>query len=385
MYAVAEIIKCIFSKSNVEMIDYDTYVKMKYHSIDLLLAPFLSSLIMPDELRAEWKKRIINQIALNLQREHMQKQLPITVPYVILKGTSASQYYPHPQYRTMGDIDIITKREDFNQAYHELVNNGFTICKELEREVGFIKNGIVIELHRYFASLNDPKKAKYMDDLIIENITPYHVLPDDINGLVLLEHINQHLEKGLGLRQIIDWMMFVDKCLPDEKWPAFEKYAKAIGLDNLAVVTTRMCEIYLGLPQRAWCSGADEELCEQLMDYIMACGNFGIIRAQNISTGENVFYLGKTPKSFLGLLQERGLANWEAARKRKYLRPFAWLYQLNRYAFRGIGREGGFSKAREEYKAAHKRVDMFRKLGVRQSADGLAVYKNGKYVKRKHS
>ena len=38
------------------------------------------------------------------------------------------------------------------------------------------------------------------------------------NGLVLLGHINQHLEEGLGLRQILDWALYVDKALDDDAW-----------------------------------------------------------------------------------------------------------------------------------------------------------------------
>lgn len=39
------------------------------------------------------------------------------------------------------------------------------------------------------------------------------------------------------------------------------------------------------------------------------------------------------------------------------------------------------SKLKEEYKEARRRNDMFDKLGVKQTANGLAMYKEGKYVK----
>ncbi|QTE67404.1 nucleotidyltransferase family protein [Clostridiales bacterium] len=381
MSSVFDVIKLIFWNSEKVTVDRDTYDVLAYHMIDALAASALSRIEMPDDLRMEWKTSIMRQVVYNAQVNYVQNHLPITVPYVVLKGSSAAQYYPYPEYRIIGDIDIITRREDFDQAYQELLQGGFVISKELDREVGFLKNDVLAELHRFFASLNDPKQAKYMDDLIIENIGSSHMLPDDINGLVLLEHINQHLERGLGLRQIIDWMMFVDKCLPDEKWLSFQNYAKAIGLDSLAIVATRMCELYLGLPHREWCSRADEKLCKQLMDYILACGNFGNVRSENIGTGENVFYFGSTPKSMLGLLTDRGMANWKAAQKHAILRPFAWIYQTVRYIKRGLSRADATAEIKKEHKAAKQRIKMFKALGVRQSTKGLAVYKNGKYIK----
>ena len=373
----------LWNENEIYDVNEATYNNLRTHAIASLFAPALPNLIMPSELREAWKKSVMQQILYRTQYVYIQSNLPITVPYVILKGTSAAQYYFHPEYRTMGDIDIITDRNNYVQAYQELKSNGFTIKKELEREVQFVKNGVLVELHRFFASLNDPKKAKYMDDLIIQNINPSHVLPDDINGLVLLEHINQHLEKGLGLRQIIDWMMFVDKCLPDGKWSSFKAYAEAINLDVLAIVTTRMCEIYLGLPKREWCSSADSKLCKQLLDYVVACGNFGNTRSDNIGIGDNVLYYSSTFGSFFRLLQKRGLENWEAAKKYKALKPFAWLYQAFRYTTRGLNREDASAELIKDYKSAKQRIKMFEALGVRQSTKGLAVYKDGEYKKRK--
>lgn len=383
MVSLFSVIKEILWGHDLIEVNQDTYVQLVKHSIDILATPYMSRLIVSEKQKKDWIQRTRQQIAYNTRCLYLQNKLPITVPYVILKGTSASQYYPYPEYRALGDIDIITRREDFAQAYRELQDDGYILAKELDREVGFVKNGVMIELHHYFASLNNPEKAKFLDDLIIDNINDTHVLPDEINGLVLLEHIDQHLENGLGLRQIIDWMMFVNKCLPDDKWQSFKAFAQKIGLETLAVVTTKMCEMYLGLPHRGWCSKADERLCVQLMNYIKACGNFGASRSESISIGDNVFYLSYNPKSFFSLLQTRGLENWKAAHNHTVLRPFAWIYQAFRYAIKGIKRKDAHKNIKKEYLSAKERNMLFRKLGVRQASKGLAVYKDGKYIKRR--
>ena len=213
----------------------EDYNEMKMHAIIALPAGRLSNLKLTNELKSKWRKDILLQMSNYIQYTQMQSVLPISVPYTVLKGSSAAQYYPYPEYRAMGDIDIMTRREDFDTAYRQLLNNGYRIVKEENREIGFVKNHIVVELHRQFASLNNTDYAKHLDDLIIENINPTHVLPDFVNGLVLLEHINQHLENGLGLRQIIDWMMFADKCIEGEEWKEFLDLAEEIGLKKLAI------------------------------------------------------------------------------------------------------------------------------------------------------
>ena len=91
------------------------------------------------------------------------------------------------------------------------------------------------------------------------------------NVLVLLEHINQHLEKGLGLRQILDWALYVDKALDDDTWEhTFAPVVHRLGLDRLAITVTRMCQLYLGLrPDITWCASADEKVCDSLMKGLM--------------------------------------------------------------------------------------------------------------------
>ncbi len=371
----------LWGKTENVCVDKDIFDEMERHAIAALPAPYLSSMNLSPELAAEWKKNIIQQVSLYTLYCQEQSKLPITVPYVILKGTSAAKYYPYPEYRTMGDIDIMTRREDFDQAFQQLLDNGYNVIKRLNREVSLVKSNVAIELHWYFASLNDPAQAKYLDDLIIENINSSHVLPDLINGLVILEHISQHMEGGLGLRQIIDWMMFVDKCLPDEKWREFYNLAVEIGLDKLAIVATRMCEIYLGLPERTWCAKADVNLCDQLMDYVMLCGNFGSKKTSDADISENALAYASTLRTAFKLLQKQGLSNWQVAQKYKILQPFAWIYQAFRYAFKGLKRRQAVSKLREEYSAAKKRNAMFEALGIKTAAKGIAVFKDGEYMK----
>ena len=362
--------------------DQELFDELKKQAILALSAPVFSSLDISGELRKEWKTAILELVLFNERYYYVQSSLPITVPYVILKGTSAAQYYPWPEFRKMGDIDIITRKEDFDQALHQLVCNGFHIVQDDHiREIVLEKEGIVTELHRSFASLNNPAYSKYLDDLIFENITSSHVLPDEINGLTLLEHISQHLEHGLGLRQIIDWMMFVDRCLPDEKWPEFKLKTDQIGLTKLAIVSTRMCEKYLGLPQRNWCFEADNILCEQLMEYVMSCGNFGSKRISESDISEDVLAYATNYRMAFRLLKKQGLVNWKAARRHKLLRPFAWIYQAFRYVSRGLRRKEAFSKLYSEHAAAKKRNAMFIALGVKMREKGIYILQDGKYVK----
>ena len=361
-------------------VNHEVFEEMEKHLITVVPFHILPQIDLDNDLRNVWQKINYERIFHNVNCMYVQRQLPITIPYVILKGTEAAKYYPDPKCRALGDIDLITYHEDFGVAYQQLLDGGFKLICDEGREAVFLKNKIIIELHRSFAKLNCRAYAEYLDNIIIKNINQNHVLPDNINGLVLLEHISQHLVNGLGLRQIIDWMMFVDRCLPDSRWPEFCIMTQNIGLEKLAVVTTRMCEIYLGLSHRNWCAGADEVLCDNLMMYLLNNGNFGNKRTSDRDISESVFIYARGPIELLKLLQKRGTHNWKATQNHPVLKPLAWIYQAGRYLKRGLAQKNAKSEIKAAYTESRKKLELFDALGVRQDSKGIVVYKDGRYV-----
>ena len=143
------------------------------------------------------------------------------IPFVILKGAASAYYYPQPTYRQMGDIDFLVPPEFFEQAHRLLLDKDYNqLAKSTFRHLEFTKNGVLFEMHRVFASFNDNVKTTFLDDLLFDALKrtetadlegySFPMLPPLENGLTLLQHINQHLKTGLGLRQIIDWALYVD-------------------------------------------------------------------------------------------------------------------------------------------------------------------------------
>ncbi len=276
-------------------------------------------------------------------------------------------YYPVPSCRTMGDIDVRVSAERYQDAKKLLQENGYQFKKEDYRNSTLIKNKIVVELHYHFSS-----KEKDIEPIIAEglrNSVQYTVdgysfpgLPQYINGLVLLEHVRQHLVRsGLGLRQIIDWMMYVHSVLDDEAWNSSFKYmAQETGLKKLAITMTYMCRKWFGLPDRIfWCGDADDELADALLTRLFADGNFG---REKPVTEDAIRQLKN--KNKIGYLQKAGLRNWKAANKYLVLRPFAWLYQIWRYIRKGTRALMNSKDAMKGFKTSAEKADILRRLEI---------------------
>ena len=316
---------------------------------------------------------------MEAQKELCEQLHEAHIPFVIMKGAASACYYPQPVYRQMGDVDLLVPPEYFEQARLLMLEKNYRLLEEdTFRHLEFMKNNVMFELHRVFAAFKEPGRAELFDNLLfdafkrLEIITvegySLPVFPSAENGLVLLAHIHQHLESGLGLRQILDWVLYVDKVLDDEMWEhTFAPIVRRLGLKTLAVAVTRMCQIHLGLrADITWCASADEDICHRLMDYIMDQGNFG--RKGDKSNHKSVKALSILQN--FKKLQHLGLERWPAVTKYPHLKslltPFAWFWQLCHYIQLGLKREQPFKTLVKDIKKSHAEATLMEILNVNQ-------------------
>ena len=260
------------------------------------------------------------------------------IPVVVIKGTTAGVYYPQPQLRSYGDIDLLVQPEHYCDAVKILCAGGWQQNGDVGNyHTALYKNNQLIELHRYPGGIDNVKEGSYIlqymlsgfsniqQGIIAQPACSFPMLPWQQNGLELIWHFRVHLYNGIGLRHVIDWMMFVNACLDDKSFREYGPVLEKSGLLLLAKIVARMCQLYLGLPETiTWCKDVDDTICTELMDFIMDQGNFGHKRFDDKAAKVLTKY--RDPLSFLKGMQHRGLYSWPAARKHLFLRPFAWIY-----------------------------------------------------------
>ncbi len=332
--------------------------------------------IAPKDVRDKWKSHAGVVTANFVRILHYQQQLcelfkANDIPLVILKGTAAAAYYPNPAQRSMGDIDYLVPPDYFDQAKELLVANGYEIKDNprAPRHMHVFRDGVSFEQHRFFSykGVNvEQYISRGMSKFVMGNIfgKEFPMLPILENGLVLLVHLVQHLKSGLGLRQVIDWMMYVNSELTDDFWnQSFKHVAREVGLEKAAVIVTEMCQEYLGLSKTIrWCDVGSEELCTELLENLLLLGNFGRKRGHG-STIETVSY-SFINKGVLRQLQTAGENNWKAYHKHKWLKPFAWAYQIGRYAKKGLQTKRSGKQLREDLERGKKRDILLKKMGI---------------------
>lgn len=328
----------------------------------------------PEEYRKKWSNKADRILFDFIRILHAQTQLvglfkDNQIPMAVLKGSAAAVYYPNPSCRSMGDIDFIVPEKHFEEANRLMQANGFSFCGEHRehRHTSYLKDGISFELHHHF-SYSDIDVESFIRDgfsnlktgEINGNVFP--MLPRLANGLVLLAHMIHHFKSGVGLRQAIDWMMYVNSIPDDTFWVSeFLPAASSVGLETTAAVATKMCQMHLGLSDRiTWCRDADPDLCDELMQGILASGNFGIKKGEGSKIA--AVLLKSKEKGAFRFLQEQGKKNWKACQKHPWLKPFAWLYQAGRYIRQGVRIRDSHAKKYDDIQQQYRKDKLYHLL-----------------------
>lgn len=355
-----------------EGVDWDAVLQeAKDQTVVALAAP-----AVPKEVAGKWQipaaqnKLRFFQI-LNEQANLIKLFRDADIPLVIIKGFAAAMYYPVPLQRTMGDIDFVVPTELLDEANRLLTESGYTFVSSCLRHNKYTNNDIILELHNRYSDEEWDIEQLIKDGIFRADLCEvygkqYPALPIEINGVVLLDHIRMHLYTGLGLRQIIDWMMFVHSSLRDDAvWEKrFAPHFRETRLEILAITVTKMCKLWFGLPDEiTWCDQADDDLALELLETVFDFGNFGRKSEREVKPVETVT-MNIHKYGFFRNLQIAGEYNWKAYHKHKVLRPFAWLYQAFRYLCRGLAVLFRGKQITKEYQSGNKRADFHKRLGI---------------------
>ena len=291
-------------------------------------------------IKAQYRQKASYILYCSFQDRLMDILDNANIPFVVLKGNSSAISYIDPTQRTMGDIDILVPQDLFITAKSVLSNSGYVEDHDNGRHATFKLEKQLFEIHHHFSHGIDIEK--YLISGLKERVFvvvdghEFPMLPKLANGLVLLDHFRRHLLSSIGLRQAIDWMMYVYHNLDDEFWNnEFGPVAQEKGLDKLAITLTRMCQLSLGLPETiTWCRSAEETTCYLLLKCVLDSGNFG--NKKGVGKKFEAINMRLKKKNIFHWLQTVGENNWRAYHKWHWLRPFCWIYQIFRFLKRFI-------------------------------------------------
>jgi len=197
------------------------------------------------------------------------------IKMMLLKGYGLSKYWPKPNHRPIGDIDIYLQDKrgklvvDSNEFLwvrgDRLVAEKLGIKVETghEHHTTFYFKGIMVENHYDFINIKAhkdaskiEKKLKSLADREFESIkieiggkTREVRIPSvDFNVIFLIRHLGQHFAgERISLRQLLDWGLFIQNEQDNINWINIIPFLKEMEIWTFFNQINAICVHYLGI------------------------------------------------------------------------------------------------------------------------------------------
>ena len=232
----------------------------------------------------------LNDIAAWLMERLAEEQ----VHAVLMKGAGVAQCYARPQWRSVGDIDLLLDKDNYERGRALLSPLARSVGKERvsDRHLGMEFATWDLELHGTIRTGLSPRVDRVMDALCSEILNRGCVrtwryegvdiaLPGfDCDSLLIFAHFLKHFYRGgVGLRQICDWcrLLWTGRDAIDR--PLLGQRLESMGMmDEWKAFGALAVEI-LGLPADAMPfyapSRVQSRKAEHILSFILKSGNFG--------------------------------------------------------------------------------------------------------------
>lgn len=218
-----------------------------------------AGLVMKMEQQYALHKRIIAELAGFYEEEG--------IGLMLLKGVGLSTYWPRPDHRPVGDIDVflmdkstgsglpVWKRAD--KAMEEKL--GIAADNSHHHHSVYTYKGVMVENHYDFINVHSHRSNRRIEadfkrlsgsgaeeSVWADGARIYFPSPL-LNALYVVRHSACHFAaEGMNLRQLLDWALFVEKRHEDIDWDYFWTRCRDYGMVNYVLCMNEIAVKRLG-------------------------------------------------------------------------------------------------------------------------------------------
>lgn len=336
-------------------------------------------------------KAVMGSVARQIRRtvsflKLYQEFLDEGIQPIVMKGIVCRQLYgKYAEHRPSGDEDILVKKDDFYQVKDFLVKRGY-FCQDKEiteaqlnqaEHVSFQKkNETTIEVHINLMGRRDDLRIQMGEQfsrvfeksqqLDIQGVS-LTVMSHTEHFLYIVMHAFKHfIGSGVGLRQILDIMMYQEHYEKEIDWNDVTKALQDCKVDSYLGDIQYIGEMYLGFHfEHHYPTACPETLLEDMIEV----GAFGKSdRADSIATNiisstidQNTRGIGTLLRA--GFPTRKQMAEWTPYLNEKpWMLPVEWVKRWIRFFRRTKKYDGNLMK--ESFKRSQKRMELLRKYGL---------------------
>lgn len=294
------------------------------------------------------------------------------INHIYFKGSEIKEYYPVPELRSMGDVDLLIKTDDRSEVKKLLTQNGYELLEDNGPVYSYGKDGVLIEVH---TSIVNGKVGSKDAQQYYKNAYDFAVFDGCVGRFeptyhlaYLIVHIAHHFWfYGAGAKMILDLAVMIRHfgVDPDGVLGILEQ----IGLDDFAKVILSVCYKWFGVGK---CYVDDTQDTE---DFLMNFGAFGnvnrnvgvIVRRKALEEGKKSTFSAKLAFAFPSYEKMKNIPYMKFMEGRPYLLLWGWIYRFyyniknrRKFLFTATSDMAG-DDAKQE---AQKEIKYFEEIGL---------------------
>lgn len=301
--------------------------------------------------RPALRQMCFNEVGIYATRAEQMVQLAAQlnendIDCLLFKGFVVRQYYPVPELRTFGDIDLVIRKDDREKCHSLMLSLGYTAKIDWEPVYSYVKDGEYYEIHTQILEVDVSDKADYMAYFAnawqhaqpSSHVKLPHIyeFSPEFHFLYLLTHIAKHISgSGAGIRMYLDLAFFLRHFGDSLRWDWVAQELQKLQLDDFANVALSAVEQWFLVPSPLPLTAVDHTIMADFLEFTLLGGVYGYAgRDKSLVFLKQQDRSGKKISKFRTLLFHafppvRSLKDRYAyLQKCPWLLPWAWIQRL---------------------------------------------------------
>lgn len=269
----------------------------------------------------------------------LEQLTEIGIDHVTMKGHVLKDYYPVPELRTYGDIDIVIRPEDRQKCHRWMLSQGYQVKTDWEPVYSYRKTSEYYEIHTELLEVDISEKTGYQDYFrnIWQNAEPVGVhqyrLRPEFHFLYMLVHLAKHLTgSGAGIRMYLDVAVYIHRFDAEVDWQWVRTELETLSLTDFANTVFSFIQRYFGIGSPIPLDPVEDAVLESLAEYTVSGGIFG---QDGLDSGKNTLKAEKESVPRCAVILKRMFpaaktieSRYTYLQKHSWLLPAAWIHRL---------------------------------------------------------
>jgi hypothetical protein len=339
----------------------------------------LSAIVYAQTRNAIFENAYLYQISymVRVERDLQQlKKLLAGYEFFLVKGACLKEFYPRPELRSMGDIDLIIRPQNRKQTHRIMIEAGFVLESKWKEQWVYKKEDVTCEVHeKLVLSRENHPGHEAFSSRIWEHVQN-NKLDWNYHFIYVLFHLRAHmLQKGVGFRQFMD-VAILCKNNKELDWKIISEELNSLEALAFAKKVFAFNERFFGVKSPLNGTVMEDDFYNTVLEKLFKDGVFGKETPENqYRKISRIMYKDKTGarrakmKYVLRMIfptyeQLCDYAYLSYLKKSPFLFPVAWIHRLIYSLSKKEKREKLRKAMHSDNAVLQKQRDMLAKWGI---------------------